>query len=45
MAPYQKGVQIKNLGYSIHYNPYRYKGSTEDYEQFILGYNSTGNKG
>jgi len=40
MTAFNKGVQIKKLGYSIHYNPYRHKGSAEDYEQFILGYKS-----
>ena len=40
MKAYSKGVQIKKLGYSIAYNPYRNKGSEEDYIQFILGYKS-----
>ena len=37
---FNKGVQIKNMGYSIYYNPYRNKGSAEDYDQFIIGYKS-----
>jgi len=40
MTAFNKGVKIKKLGYSVNYNPYRHKGSTEDYEQFILGYKS-----
>ena len=40
MKAYKKGVQIKKLGYSIDYNPYRHKGTAEEYIQFILGYES-----
>jgi len=40
MEAYKKGVQVKKLGYSIYYNPYRNKGTAEEYIQFILGYES-----
>ncbi len=40
MEAYKKGAKIKKLGYSINYNPYRNKGSAEEYIQFILGYES-----
>ncbi len=39
MNAYELGIKCKNMGYSIHYNPFRHKGSAEQYKQWILGYN------
>jgi len=35
---YDLGIQCRKMGYSIHYNPFRHKGSNEQYEQWVLGY-------
>ncbi len=40
MKAFNKGVKTKKLGHSIYYNPYRNKGTAEEYIQFILGYES-----
>jgi len=41
MTAFNEGVKIKKLGYSIHYNPYRNKGTANDYINFIAGYRSS----
>jgi len=38
MNAYDLGTQCKRLGYSVHYNPFRNKGSAEEYKQWVLGY-------
>lgn len=37
---YLKGIEIKALGKSIEYNPYRHKGTAQEFEDFIAGYNT-----
>jgi hypothetical protein len=37
---YFKGIEVKTLGKSIEYNPYRYKGTAQEYLDFVKGYNA-----
>jgi hypothetical protein len=39
MDAYNLGIKCKIMGYSIYYNPFRHKGSPEQYQQWLLGYN------
>jgi hypothetical protein len=38
-SPYKNGVLCAKAGKSIHYNPYRNKGTGEQYSNWIAGYN------
>lgn len=36
------GVQHRSLGFSIFYNPFRHKGSPQEYLDWILGWKQEG---
>jgi len=38
MNAYQLGQTHKKMGYSIWYNPFRNKGSAQEYAEWIEGY-------
>lgn len=40
MNAFDQGKKAKKLGKSKEYNPYRHKGSPEDYTEWINGWNS-----
>lgn len=37
---FKKGVEMATIGRSIYFNPYRHKGTSEEYLDFIAGYKS-----
>jgi hypothetical protein len=39
-SAFSKGMEVKKLGKSIEYNPYRHKGTAQEFEDFIKGYNA-----
>jgi len=38
MSAYQQGVEHRNLGKSIWYNPFRHKGGATDYNMWRKGW-------
>ena len=38
MKEYNHGAHCAKLGYSIHYNPYRHKGTPEQYTEWQQGW-------
>lgn len=35
---FREGVEHRNLGKSIYYNPYRHKGTTQQYIDWVTGW-------
>ena len=40
MYSYNLGKKHKSMGYSIHYNPYRNKGTAKQFNDWLSGYRS-----
>lgn len=38
---YKLGQKHNRLGHSIHYNPYRNKGTSYQFSEWVLGYSDT----